>query len=172
MVNNYNDDEIFRDVNSFYKRMMERVLKGMEDYEKIFQSGDLKGNWEFKPINKPGLKGYVARGHFQTDDKPVTFSGRALEEKRDPLTDVFEQGDKVTIYMELPGIEKSDIQLNVTERTVDVKAKNFMKSVEMPTENVDLERATASYKNGVLTVTVPKLQNTAEDEKKRTIKIE
>jgi len=39
-------------------------------------------------------------------------------------------------------------------------------------KNVDLEKATASYKNGVLEVKIPKIQKAVEDEKKRTIRIE
>jgi HSP20 family molecular chaperone IbpA len=172
MVDYYEDDEIFRDVNSFYKRLMERMFKEMEDYDKAVRSGELKGVWEIKPIDKPGVKGYVARGHFHTGDKPMSVPERVLEEQREPLTDVFEEDGDVKVYVELPGVEKSDIQLNVTERTVEVRAKHFFKRVELPTENVDFDKAGACYKNGVLVVTIPKLQKTVENEKKRTIKIE
>jgi HSP20 family protein len=172
MVEYYEDDEIFRDVNSFYRRLMERMFKEMEDYDKAIRSGELKGAWEIKPIDKSGVKGYVARGHFHTDGKPMSIPSHAMEEQREPLVDVFEENEKVKVYVELPGVEKEDIQLNVTERTVEIRAKHFFKRVELPTKNVDFEKAGACYKNGVLVVTIPKLQTTVEDEKKRTIKIE
>jgi HSP20 family molecular chaperone IbpA len=42
----------------------------------------------------------------------------------------------------------------------------------LPTENVDFEKATANYRNGVLEIIIPKLKKAVENEKKRTIKIE
>lgn len=172
MVDYYEDDEVFRDINSFYKRLVGRMLKELEDFEKSAKSGQLKGNWDFKPINKPGVRGFVAQGQYQYGGRPTHFPRRALEEKREPLTDVFEEKDNVKIYIELPGVQKGDIQLDVADGFAEVKAKSFFKRVELPTENVDFERATANYKNGVLQVTVPKIQETKTDEKKRTIKIE
>jgi len=171
MADYYEDDEIFRDINSFYKRLMERMFKEMREFEKAARSGQLPGTWDVKPINKPGVRGYVARGHFQLGE-PTQTPRRALEESREPLTDVFDEKENIRVYMEMPGADKDDIQLNVTARAVEVKAKNFAKTVELPTENVDFEKAAASYKNGVLEVTIPKLTKAVEDEKKRTIKID
>jgi HSP20 family protein len=94
------------------------------------------------------------------------------EEPRDPLTDVFEEKDCVKVYLELPGIEKSDIQLNVTDTVMEIKARNFSETVKLPNVGVDSEKASASYKNGVLEVTVPKVQRTIDEEKKRTIRID
>lgn len=176
MVDYYEDDEVFRDINSFYKRLMERMFKEMQDFEKIAKGGKLKGGWEVKPINKPGVRGYVARGQFQFGSEPRArakrIPRRVLEEEREPLTDVFEEKESIRIYMELPDVDKSDIQLDVAERVVEVRAKNFSKTVELPTRNVDIEKVAARYKNGVLEVTIPKAQKTVEDENKRTIKIE
>ncbi len=172
MVDYYEDDEIFRDINSVYKRLMERMSKEMEDFEKAISSGKLRGNWDVTPINEPRVKGYVARGRFQLGNEPTRIPTHDLEEKREPLTDVFDEKERVKVYMELPGVDKGDIQLNVTERVVEVKAKNFFKTVELPAENVDFEKATANYRNGVLEVIIPKVKRVVENEKKRTIKIE
>jgi HSP20 family molecular chaperone IbpA len=171
-VVDYYEDEVFRDINTFYKHLMERMFREMQDFEKIAKDGKLKGGWEVKPINKPGVRGYVARGQFQFGSEPMRIPSRALEEEREPLTDVFEEKEGIRIYVELPGVDKKDIQLNVAERVVEIRAKNFSKTVELPTMNVDPEKVAASYKNGVLEVTIPKIQKTIEDKKKRTIKIE
>lgn len=173
MVDYFEDDEIFRDINSFYKRLLERMFREMQNFEKAVKSDQLKGHWVVKPINKPSVRGYVARGQFQLG-KPIRahIPERVLEEEREPLTDVFEEKENVKIYLELPGVDKSDIQLNVADGFIEVRAKNFFKTVKLPTGNVDFEKAAANYKNGVLTVTIPKVQETVEDEKKRTIKIE
>jgi HSP20 family protein len=172
MVEYFEDDEVFRDINSFYKRLMERMVKEMQSFEEAIGSGRLKGTWDVKPINKPGMRGYVARGQFQTDAEPVLTSKPHMDaEVREPLTDVFEEEGSLRVYMELPGVEKTDIKLDVTDGAMEVKAGAFAKTVRLPAGDVDSERASASYKNGVLEVTIPKIQK-AVDAKKRTIRIE
>ena len=88
--------------------------------------------------------------------RPFEVSEKALKEIREPLTDVFDEDKAVKIYVELPGEEKDDVQLNVTEGKVAVKAKKFYKMIEVPTSNVDVEKVSSKYKNGVLEVTIPK----------------
>lgn len=173
MVEYSEDDEVFRDINSFYKRLMERMFKEIQEFGENIGSEQLKGTWDVKPINEPGVEGYVARGQFQTGSQPTLTPRSTLEEEvREPLTDVFEEKEHVKVYLELPGVEKSDIQLNVTESVVEVKAGSFAETVKLPTVDVDTEKALASYKNGVLEVTIPKVQKTDDEGKKRTIRME
>jgi HSP20 family molecular chaperone IbpA len=147
------------------------MFKEIEEIEKAIRSGKLQGEWEVKPIEKPGVKGYVARGRFQFGE-PLTFPEHAIDEVREPLADVFEDKDHVKLYVELLGVEKNDIQLNVTEGRAEVKAKNFYKVLDLPTRHVEFEKATANCKNGVLQVIIPKTKKTVSEEKKKTIKIE
>lgn len=173
MVEYSKDDEVFRDINSFYKRLMERMFKDMQEFEASIGSGQLKGTWDVRPINEPGMKGYVAHGQFQTGNQPLLTSKKDLmEEAREPLTDVFNEKDHVKIYMELPGVDKGDIQLNVTDSAVEVKAKNFTNTVKLPATDIDHEKASASYRNGVLEVTVPKVQRAVDQERRRMIRID
>jgi len=164
-------DEIFRDADSYFKKLSERMFKEMEEIEKAIRSGKLQGEWEVKPIEEPGVKGYVARGRFQLGE-PLTLPKQAVDEVREPLTDVFEDKDQVKLYVELPGVEKNDIQLNVAEGRAEVKAKNFYKVIDLPTRDVEFEKATANYKNGVLEVIIPKTKKAESEDKKKTIKIE
>jgi len=164
-------DEFFRNPDSYFKKFTARMLKEMEEIEKAIKSGKLQGEWEVKPIEEPGAKGYVARGRFQLGEPP-TVPKQAIDEVREPLTDVFDEQDHVKLYVELPGVEKDDIQLNVTEGRAEVKAKNFYKVIDLPTRDVEFEKATANYKNGVLEVLIPKTKKTVSEEKKKTIKIE
>ncbi len=164
-------DEFLRDADSHFKKLSERMFKEMEEIEKAIRSGRLQGEWEVKPIEKHGVKGYVARGRFQLGE-PLTIPKHAMDEVREPLTDVFEENDHVKLYVELPGVEKKDIQLDVTEGRAEITAKNFHKVVDLPTRNVEFEKATANYKNGVLEITMPKTKKTASEEKKKKIEIE
>ncbi len=171
MADYYEDDEVFRDINSFYKRLMERMFREMEDLERAVRNGQIRGTWDVRPIRRQGARGYVAQGQFQLGDRPIGVPQHAIEKSREPLTDVFDEKENVKVYIELPGVDKNDIKLDVMENTVEVRAKNFARSLELPTRNIDSERAVANYKNGVLELTIPKIK-VAEDEKKRTIKIE
>jgi HSP20 family molecular chaperone IbpA len=163
-------EEIFRELNESMKRMREL------DYDKMVQSGGLKGRYEVKEIDEQGVKGYFVQGRFWSDQpldpfdpyeplnpskrrpmprRPFSIPENALREIREPLTDVFEEENAVKIYIELRGEEKDDIRLNVTEGEVEVKAKNFYKLIDVP-ENIDIEKASSKYNNGVLQITIPK----------------
>ena len=86
--------------------------------------------------------------------------------EREPLLDVIEQIDAYDVIFELPGVEKEDIMLHATEDSLEIKTENekrFYKelSFDMP---IMPETAKATYKNGVLSVTIKK----KEEEKKKT----
>ena len=162
-------DDAFRDVDAFYRKLAERMFRQMEEIDKAVRSGRLQGEWDVRPIEKPGVRGYVAQGRFQLGE-PLRFPKQALDETREPLTDIFEDEDHVKLYVELPGVEKDDIQLNTTDAHAEIKAKNFYKTIALPIRNVEFEKATANYKNGVLEVIIPKRKTVSE--KKKTIKIE
>ena len=170
-------DEDFRGMDPFFKKFMERMFKEMNELEEAIRSGKFQGDWDIKPINRPGVKGYVAQRRFQTGEpiqrgQPLTIPKHLTEEAREPLTDVFEDKEFVKLYVELPGVEKNDIQLNITERRAEIKAKNFYRLIDLPASDIEFEKASANYKNGVLEVLIPKTKKTIEEEKKHTIKIE
>lgn len=109
------------------------------------------------------------------------FSGWA------PAMDVHQDKDHVFVKCELPGMkkEKIDIQLHDGTLTVSGERKNeteqtegqwsrserffgkFQRSVSLPTP-VDSANVKASYKDGILTVTLPK----AEEAKAKQIEVQ
>ena len=96
---------------------------------------------------------------------------------REPLVDVWESNSEVIVEMELPGLKKNDIDLNVTETTLEVKAevkrevktegkgyslrerryKGFYRRIQLPVK-VDPSKAKASFENGVLEVRLQKAE--------------
>jgi HSP20 family molecular chaperone IbpA len=87
--------------------------------------------------------------------RPFSDTGNEFHEPGNPLTDVFEDDQAVTIYLELPGNTKDDITLNVAQGKVEVKAKTVYKTIRTP-HTIDIERASSRYRNGVLTIILPK----------------
>lgn len=168
--------DLFHDAENFYRRLAKKMFREMHDIENAIKSGKLEGEWDIKPIEEPGVKGYIAHGRFQFGGKPtpktLKLPAQIREEMREPLTDVFQDNDNVKLYVELPGVEKKDIELNVAHGHAEVKAKKFYKRIDLPTADIEVDKATANCKNGVLEVTIPKTKKTTSKEPKTTIKIE
>jgi len=96
-----------------------------------------------------------------------------ISETVEPFTDIIEEEDVIKVIIDMPGVEKEDIKVEATERTITVSAergeRKYYKKVSLPKAVVP-ETARAQYKNGVLTITVKKAE--AERKKGFTIKVE
>lgn len=168
----FEHDDFFGSLDKYYDRLMQGMFKEMKYFEEAIKSGKLKGDWDVKPIEEPGMKGYVARGFFRFGNNPQNIPKSSLKDEREPLTDVYDEKECVKIYMEIPGVVKEDVQLDVLEGFVEVKAKNFYKKLPIKTQGLDVEKVAAKYNNGVLKINIPKVKASEEEEKKRKIKIE
>ncbi len=88
-----------------------------------------------------------------------------LQDQREPLVDVVEEGNKVKVVAELPGVEKKDIKLFATEKTltisVDTPSRKYYKKLELP-EEVDEAKAKSTFKNGILEIVFEKRQMRGE----------
>jgi HSP20 family protein len=102
-----------------------------------------------------------------------------------PPINVFQQGDDVLAIIELPGIDRNDLQIQAKENTIRISGK---KSVEYPDRvsvhrrervfgefdrtltlpvHLDADRVKAEYRDGILALFLPR----AESDKPRTITI-
>lgn len=94
--------------------------------------------------------------------------GPLVKEEREPLIDIIATNGEIQVVAELPGVEKSDIQLHGTEDTltitVDTQQRKYHKIITLPAK-VNVREAKSSYKNGVLEVTMPK---TGEEKKRKS----
>ena len=87
-------------------------------------------------------------------------SSRGIEPTlgREPLVDVMDEKDKYKIFVELPGVDKEKVKLDVAEDSVQLKTeddKKFYKMINLDSA-VDPDSSKASYKNGVLTLELEK----------------
>lgn len=103
--------------------------------------------------------------------------GRELEWMREPLIDLRETKDAFIATIELPGIEKKNIELNITESSFEIKVekkkeekiekenylreerayKGFYRKMSLPSAIIP-EKAKATYKDGILEITMPKAE--------------
>ncbi|MFQ6012097.1 MAG: archaeal heat shock protein Hsp20 [Thermoplasmata archaeon] len=78
---------------------------------------------------------------------------------REPMTDVMDRGDSLSITVELPGVEKEDVELRTTSNRltirVDVPERQYHKEIDLDA-SVDPQSVQATYRNGVLDITLKK----------------
>lgn len=88
-----------------------------------------------------------------------------------PNVEVSETDDEVKVEAELPGVEQKDVDVSLADGVLTIRgerkaetngsfyserwAGKFQRSLEVG-DDVDPDKASAVFKNGVLTVTVPK----------------
>jgi len=83
--------------------------------------------------------------------------------EREPLADVKETDKEIKVILEMPGVKKEDIKVNVNGESVEVYSndpqRKYHKTIELSQE-VDIETARSTYNNGILEVTFAKKENT------------
>ncbi|MEM3087187.1 MAG: archaeal heat shock protein Hsp20 [Halobacteria archaeon] len=144
-------DDRFRQMRRQMARLFERARRG--ELSPPEQGGPYVYGWTFRlDDGKPQFREF---GNV----KGLTLPQRAGLEPgyREPLTDLIESEKTLSVTFEMPGIEKSDIDLQVVEEglvvKVDKKDRKYWKEVSLP-RPVKTDSAKATYKNGVLEITL------------------
>lgn len=107
---------------------------------------------------------------------------------RAPTLDLYEKNGNLVVEAELPGIDKKDLKINYTDSTLTLQGEtkteteekkegyyrserqfgSFYRTIPLPCA-VDFDQAKAEFKDGVLTVTLPK--TAVPEPQQRTIPI-
>jgi len=137
---------------------------------RFFNSGDIFENpiGEQVPTYGPYYYGYEmtigSDGHPRIKEwgnvRPTNASSNAITSvgKREPYVDetVDEKNGILKLVTEMPGIEKSDIQVNVADNTVSISAKHGDRKygTNVPLKyKIDENSVKAKYLNGILELT-------------------
>lgn len=108
-----------------------------------------------------------------------SFPELATLEGKMPKVDVLERDNEIVVRAEVPGVDKMDLDVSVSDSTVTIKGSTrheekeekgdyyrheistgaFTRAVALPSD-VDGSKARASFKDGVLELTLPKLEKT------------
>jgi len=149
-------EDIFEDFDERFRQMQRHINRIIRDAMegKIGEGKPIVYGWSFRigPDGKPQFRefGNVSRGMITE------------ESIREPLVDVIESDDKISVTAEVPGVKKEDIDLEIVDKNkliirVDNPDRKYYKEVELPAE-VDEKSAKATYQNGVLDIELKKLK--------------
>lgn len=138
-----------------------RALSPFEEFERMFETlfdrdwmQRLRWGWERPPGDR-----------------------LALAEPRLPKVDVVDRDSEVLVRAEIPGVERKDLDVSVTDNTVTIKGHSsretkeekgdyyrceiargaFARSVALPCD-VDPDRAEAKFNDGILELSLPKIK--------------
>ncbi len=105
-----------------------------------------------------------------------------------PAVDIYEEGDELILKAELPGINKEDIEVKVTDDYITISGEkkkeekvekkdyyryersygSFSRTFRLPLE-VQTDKAKAKFENGVLEIRIPKTEEAKSKERKLQI---
>ena len=139
----------------------------------------------FENIDQTFLRGPFNRSAF--DFAP--FLGSDIFRGTVPVADIIDKGQAYEITVELPGLEHSNVDVRISAGNLVIRGEKkdekveekkdhylseryygaFERSFRLP-EGVDADKVSASVKNGVLTVTLPKTAEFLKSEKKIEVK--
>jgi HSP20 family protein len=123
---------------------------------------------------------------FREAFSPALAEGEVSTRTWAPPVDIYEDGDNLVLKAELPGVNPDDVEIRVEDNTLylkgerkfekEVKEQNyhriersygtFTRTFSLP-NSLDADKVTANYKDGVLTLVMPK----KEEAKPKTIKV-
>jgi len=154
------DDEFERMFREM-ERMMEHAFR--IPFDKLEPGKSFVRGFSIRvgPDGKPRIE------EFGNHQVPSDKGGSSISDEREPLTDVMDGPNDISVTVELPGVEKEDIDLRVTEdhleMNVDTPQRKYHKTVEFSGE-VKPKTTKATYKNGILDVVVQRSEPETKDE--------
>jgi len=124
--------------------------------------------------------------HSSFDDE--RFWRQGLSWNTAPAVDIAEKDNAYEITAELPGIDEKNVEVQFSEGTLSIRGEkkdekeekkkdyylserrygSFQRSFRVP-DGVDADKIEAQFKNGVLTVTLPKTADAKKKERKITV---
>ena len=147
-----------------------RMMAPFEEFEHFFEQ--LRNRDWMHPFHWPTN----AQSHI-----PMFSEGKL------PKVDIIDNDKDLLIRAELAGVDKKDLDISMTDNAVTIRASTsyekkeeksnyfrteiaqgeFLRTIALPAD-VDIEQAKSSFKNGVLELTVPKVEHS----QRRSIKVE
>lgn len=132
----------------------------------------------FRPANRRIVQSYPHLGNIASPMFKAPIQGSDLytndKSTQVPATNIWEDSEKFTLQMAIPGLEKEDIQIQLNEQKIVISAgktlndtikfrlrefniSTFSRTFTLP-EEADTEKMEAKFAAGILTMTIAKKQ--------------
>ena len=151
---------LFKGLGNLFDLVTKMNRDGKDAYihtGKIGREGsNIKGVYGFSLKFGLGGKPVIEQfGNIHTGDGGATFA-----ETREPLVDVFDEGDYLSVIFELPGVEKENLNFEINGDILDLSAqtsgRKYKKELLLPCA-VDSQPREFTYINGILELKLGKL---------------
>jgi HSP20 family protein len=146
------DDDIFAEFGRMFEDIRQRMDLMRSQTGLTPESVPL--SYSYRVVIGPnGERGVTERYDDQMDD------GKSQDADHEPLVDVREREDGVTVIVQLPGVSKEEIEIEVVDKALIIKAdhasRRFEHEVALPCP-VKPSIAGSEYHNGVLEIHLAK----------------
>jgi len=146
---------------------------------------EISTSTESSPIlSKTGLLSFDDFDHFFNDflsnrwPRLLDWNTPNLSPTSFPRVDIIDHDQSIEVQAALPGVKKEDVSVSIQHQTITISTTSkeekkeeepgkyfrreishgqFQRTLALP-ENIDDEQAKASFKDGILTVTIPKTE--------------
>ena len=188
-------DEFFNRIKSrypFFIPLFNDLFRDLDGFDEIFEDFEHERNTDLaKMINKiesenqdrsePFIYGYSINidenGKAEINEfgniKADSDENLEVTESREPLIDLIDGKNSIAVVIEIPGVEKSDIKIEIKESKLVVSttsSKNYYKEIPLESKIIS-SSARAKYNNGILEIIINK-DNNDDDEGKHIVAIE
>jgi HSP20 family protein len=108
------------------------------------------------PDGKPKVREFGnVRSPFSIGTR-ADFTRSLISSEREPLADIITTDNEVKVAVEMPGVSKENIKINVYDNSLEVtttgiEQRKYHEVIQLLPET-DIETATSTYKNGILEV--------------------
>ena len=145
-----------------FSQMLQSMTQNLKD-----NSGDQGTNssiYGFRiGVDKNGNPNFSELGDIATK-MPQKQEEVATDETMELHTEIFEEEEQIRIVIEIPRVDSRNINIRGEEGKVIVEAfgvENYSKKIPVA-EEVEMEKGTASYINGILEILIPRGKRSRE----------
>ncbi len=164
-----NDDRNLAQAHGFAQRLLDflKILEDMENKGETMRtvSGELEG-----PFDSKAAYGYTVKLGIENRDFPFrrgfhprprpTAHVRSIRSENvaaEPVIDVFEESDCISVAARMPNIKEEDIDLKIIDNILTITARTPEGDIERDIPVSDgSEIKEASFKNGILEIKIKK----------------
>lgn len=149
--------------------LLDAVGRLAEKGEEFKREGEMKFGEETKGVYGVTIKTAVGGEPIVSTFGNIkkTPKGPTVSEEREPIVDIFDEGEEVRIIVEVPGVTEESIKTEIKGDVLTLEAKDsdplrseasrkYYKEIVLPKE-VDPGSLKIKYKNGVLEIKINKI---------------